>query len=62
MSKYIGRCDKCGQPFKGRPRRKMSMMKEICVGRFSVDGFSRYYCAACADEAEKALRRWEMEE
>ena len=37
------------------------MMREISRGNFSSGGFSRYYCAECAEEAERAVRRFEQE-
>ena len=61
MSMYINRCDKCGTAIDRGGREKLAMLRETGKGIFSTDGFSRYYCAGCAEEAKKAIRRWEME-
>lgn len=61
MSGYVSRCDRCGKEFKAKPRKKLTMTREVGAGNFSTDSFSRYYCPTCAEGAKKAVRRFEME-
>lgn len=62
MSNCVNRCDRCGRKFDARPRRKLAMLQEQRRGtNFSTSGFARYYCEECAEEAKKAIGRFEGE-
>ena len=56
---YVGRCQRCGRPFNGNPRKRVSFMREVGNGKFSSDGFNRYYCDRCAKEFRKLAVEFE---
>lgn len=60
MSNYIERCQRCGRPFGDGPRKRVTWMRESSRGSgFASDGFSRYYCAPCAEGAKSAISDFE---
>ena len=58
-------CEKCGAPISKGSTFRLRMDERLpqdwkTTAKWRTDEFRRYYCAYCAAEVKKAVRRYEM--